>query len=156
MATNKRTREQMLAHCGEIHDDDGVDPRIYFKSTTQRDKNNRKAKQLCSQVAHTLALVLQGEFGDELLHGLHVVAVEPAPDVSRLLVTICADIPECNEDTDDKGLCAQEILNRLTAVSGHLRAEVTAGITRKRAPKLVFRLSVPCETDTSGDQGELP
>lgn len=133
MTLSKRIREQMLAHCGEIHDDDGVDPREFFKNRKSRDKIDRKAIQLCSQVAETLGLVLAGDFDDELLHNLQVVSVNPAPDASQLAVGLRADVP-------DGQVNAREILDRLASVAGRLRCEVAAAISRKRAPKLVFHL----------------
>ena len=89
MALDKRTREQMLAHCGEIHEDDGVDPREYLKlNTTTRKKEDHKAKRICRQVAETLDQVLSGETGDDILRNLRVESVVPAPDSSRLFVTL--------------------------------------------------------------------
>ncbi len=32
MAHDKQQRERLRALCGELHDDDGVDPREYFQS----------------------------------------------------------------------------------------------------------------------------
>ena len=55
-------------------------------------KENRKAKQLCRQVAETLDLILSGDCRDELLQSLHVISVVPAPNSSRLLVTVLADL----------------------------------------------------------------
>lgn len=136
MTLSKRTREQMLAHCGQIHDDDGVDPREVFKTRESRDKKNRKAIQLCSQVAETLGLVLTGDFDDELLHNLQIVSVTPAPDASQLAVAVRADIP-------GDQVRSQEILDRLASVAGRLRCEVAAAISRKRAPKLLFHLVGP-------------
>jgi ribosome-binding factor A len=91
MTFNKRTRERMLAHCGEIHADDGIDPRDFFRPTRTQIKENRKAQQLCRQVAETLAFVLSGETPDEVIGSLQVLSVVPAPDASRLLVTLRAD-----------------------------------------------------------------
>lgn len=138
MTLDKRTREQMLAHCGEIHDDDGVDPREFFKTRKARNKKNHKAIQLCRQVAETLGLVLAGEFDDELLHNLQVVSVDPAPDASQLAVALRADVPGGRVD-------AQEVLDRLAMVAGRLRCAVAAAITRKRAPKLVFHMVGPAD-----------
>ncbi len=140
MTLDKRTRDKMLAHCGEINDDDGVDPREYFKTPRSRKKEDRKARQLCAQVFETLSLVLTGEFHDELLHNLEVVSVKPAPDASQLAVVVRADMPETLVDP-------REVLDRLNGVAGQLRAEVAAAITRKRAPKLVFQVIVA--TDVS-------
>jgi ribosome-binding factor A len=143
MTLSKRAREQMLAHCGEIHDDDGVDPREFFKSNQLRDKRNRKADQLCAQVAETLGLVLSGDFDDELLRSLHVVSVRPAPNASQLAVALRAD-------PSDEAIDPRIVLDRLAAVMGRLRCEVAAAITRKRAPRLVFHLIGPART------GEAP
>lgn len=140
MTLDKHTRERMLAHCGEIPDDDGVDPREFFKTRRTRDKRDRKALQLCKQVAETLGLVLEGDFGDERLHNLQVVSVNPAPDASQLAVTLRADIPAGR-------VGAQEILDRLAAVAGRLRCEVAAAIRRKRAPQLVFHLVGPGQSE---------
>ncbi len=46
--------------------------------------------QLCHQVAETLEEVL-AECGDVVLQDLRVLDVEPAPDASRLLVTVAVD-----------------------------------------------------------------
>jgi ribosome-binding factor A len=136
MTLDKRTRQRMLAHCGQIHDDDGVDPRQFFKTAKHGTVDNRKAMQLCSQVTRTLGLALAGEFGDELLHNLEVVSVELAPNTSQMAVTVRTELSE-------QGVGIQEIENRLSMVAGRLRSEVAAAITRKRAPKLVFHVIGP-------------
>jgi len=149
MTRDKRKRAQMLAHCGEIHDDDGVDPREFFASGGRRHKQDHKARQLCRQVAETLGLVLAGEFDDEQLQSLHVVSVQPAPDASQLAVSVQCDIADVQ---------AAQVHERLAAVAGRLRCVVAAAITRKRAPRLVFHvvagIAVPesyaPETDLSG------
>lgn len=138
MTLDKRTRERLLAHCGELHEDDGVDPRRFFKIDKRRNKQNHKARQLCHQVAETLALVLAGEFGDHQLHGLQVVSVDPAPDASQLSVTLRTDEP-CGSAQ------RQEVLNRLAMVNGRLRCAVAAAISRKRTPKLLFRIVGPAD-----------
>ena len=138
MTLDKRTRERLLAHCGELHEDDGVDPRLLFKADKKRNKQNHKTRQLCDQVAQILGLVLAGEFEDERLHSLHVVSVDPAPDDSQLSVTVRTDEPCDNAEM-------REILERLAAVSGRLRCEVAAAISRKRTPKLLFRVSGPVD-----------
>ena len=122
----------MLAHCQEIHDDDGVDPREYFRATPSRDPINRKAVQLCTQVAETLSLVLAGDFDDELLLNLQVLSVAPAPNASQLAVMLRTDAPPPVD--------INQIHDRLSAVSGRLRSEVAAAIHRKRAPRLVFHV----------------
>ena len=121
----------MQSLCGEVHPDDGVDPRDLFRSPTNRKVTNRKTLQLCSQVADTLNLVLSGECADEVLQSLHVVTVRPAPDASQLLVIVG---PSSAQNLDP--LVALEHLAR---ANGRLRSEVAAAIVRKRAPQLMFQ-----------------
>jgi ribosome-binding factor A len=131
MTADKRKRERLLARCGQLHEDDGVDPRQFLKTDNRRDHGHFKTRQLCRQVAETLALVLAGRFGDDRLHSLQVASVHPAPNAAQLLVTLRTDEPCDRGET-------QEILDRLGAVSGRLRSEVAAAISRKRTPKLLF------------------
>jgi ribosome-binding factor A len=134
MTFNNRTREELRAYCSELNEDDGVDPREYFKSDERSGKQIHKTRRLCNQVAQTLSLVLAGEFADERLQDLQVVVVEPAPDASQLLVTLHT------HDVCDSSK-RQELLNLLGSVSGRLRWEVASAICRKRTPKLLFRIS---------------
>lgn len=136
MALDKRTREQLLAHCGEIREDDGVDPREFFKAGRVHKKEDRKARQLCRQVAEALDQILAGEVGDDLLRTLRVADVLPAPDTSRLLVTLGVDCPP--EDFDRNA-----IDERLARFRGRLRCEVAAAITRRKTPTLVFEIIGP-------------
>jgi ribosome-binding factor A len=132
MTPDPKQRKDLLAHCGELRDDDGVDPR-YYSASSSHQRRNRKTQQLCHQVAQALSQILSSEFDDDLLLGLSVLAVEPAPNESQLLVTLHYDGPEPADHA--------EILRRLTSVTGFLRAQVAAAITRKRAPQLAFRLT---------------
>ncbi len=131
MPPDKRLQEQLAAYCGQLGDDDCIDPRDYFAAKPSQRKGQRKARQLCRQVGETLELVLTGDCADELLQSLHVVSVDPAPDVSRLLVTFGTDLPEERVDH-------QDILDRLAAQTGRLRCEIATAITRKRVPTLTF------------------
>jgi ribosome-binding factor A len=133
MKLDKHTREMLRAHCGEIHDDDAVDPRDCSRKSTRGHKESRKAKQLCRQVAETLDYVLSGDCRDETLQSLQVLSVDPAPNASRLLVTVRADLPD---DQFDR----QSILESLAGQTGRLRCEVAASINRKRVPALVFNV----------------
>ncbi|EAQ79926.1 ribosome-binding factor A [Blastopirellula marina] len=90
--------------------------------------------QLCRQVLETLEMVLSGEIDDDRLPILHVVEVVPAPDSSRMLVTLSADIAATDDDPD-------EILNTLSEYADLLRMEVAAAIHRKKAPQLLFHLA---------------
>ena len=144
MALDKRTREQMLQLCGEIHEDDGVDPREFLKSGRGPRKQAHKAKQLCRQAAETLDQVLSGEIGDPRLACLRVVSVQPAPDASRLLVTVKVD---CASESFHR----DETEQRLAASSGRLRTAVASAITRKKAPTLAFVLLGPNEEEARHD-----
>ncbi len=136
MSLSKREREEMLAHCGEIHPDDGVDPREFFRKSGSPKKTNYKVYQLCRQVAETLDQILSGELVvsgkpcDDLLDSLRVMDVVPAPDSSRLLVTLACD--GRNE--------VRTIEKRLSVMNGWLRSEVAAAITRRKVPTLAFRI----------------
>ncbi|HXE52088.1 MAG TPA: hypothetical protein VN541_03695 [Tepidisphaeraceae bacterium] len=94
-------------------------------------KQQRKLRQLCRQVHRALMYAVPGDMADPMLQDLFVEAVEPAPDASRLMVRLASSRPPGQ---------APEILERLSRVAGHLRGEVAAAITRKRAPELVFAL----------------
>jgi ribosome-binding factor A len=133
MTRDKRRRGLLRAHCGELHDDDGVNPRDDPREDYFRAYEGRKAKQLCRQVAETLDMVLSGECHDEILQNLQVVSVDPAPNTSRLLVTVVADLP-------DEQIDRQTILDRLNQHSGRLRYEVAGSIHRRRTPALAFNV----------------
>ena len=137
------SRREMRTVCGEIGSEDGVDPRELAKarlrSQVRRTPSGApkavdpKALRLGKQAAETLAAVLAGDSGDEILRALRVVSVTPAPDASRLLVTL-RPLPPADQ------LAPVVILDRLTHASGWLRTELAGAITRKRAPTLTFQL----------------
>ncbi len=93
-------------------------------------RGDYKVMQLCREVERTLASVLAGDLGDGSLGGLVVVSVEPAPDGSRLLVTLVAP-----QDSD-----AGAVLARLRGLRGWLRSEIAQVVQRKRVPELAFCL----------------
>jgi ribosome-binding factor A len=131
MKRRQPSKRDLAAFCAEVESDDGTDPKQFFRRHTTRKKANRKAMQLCSQVAGVLSQVLSGECGDEVLNQLQVVSVVAVADGSELLVNVAplfADGPEA-------GL----VLSRLAAACSMLRAEVAAAITRRRVPKLRFQ-----------------
>jgi ribosome-binding factor A len=138
------SRREMRTLCAEFSDGDGMNPhgrsRPAMVPAHGRGKSqyqtglDRKALQLCHQVAETLEEVL-AECGDSYLQGLRVLDVEPAPDASRLLVTLAVD------GLLDEDLDLDRVHDHLARASGHLRSEVATAITRKRAPVLVYRLA---------------
>ncbi|MDX1944537.1 MAG: hypothetical protein SFU86_03950 [Pirellulaceae bacterium] len=113
-------------------DEDGLDPRDYFQKENATPHSSRKSEQLCAQVADTLCRLFGGECGDEVLQALQVLDVAAAPDASQLVVLV-------GPVTDDLQLDPAEVAAALDRAAGWLRTEVAAAITRKRAPRLVFR-----------------
>lgn len=131
MSKKRPSRRELLPLCSEPGPDDGSDPRLDPRPTTGK-VGNRKALQLCGQVADTLSGLLAG-CGDAVLRDLAVVSVMPAPNSSRLLVTVAPVVPDTPVDT-------ATVLERLGHALHRLRTEVASAITRKRVPELTFRV----------------
>jgi ribosome-binding factor A len=123
------SRKQMHQSASEIGADDGIDPKEFFRKPGQRSPG-RKSLQLCSQVQQALYWVLGSECGDESLALLEVLSVEPAPDSSRLLVTLMT--PE--------EMTIEEALENLQLAGKAIRSEVASAIHRRKAPELVYRV----------------
>lgn len=121
----------------------GVDPALFFTPIHESGRGDRKVQQICKEVERTLGYAL-GSCGDPLLGELTVMAVEPAPDASRLLVSLYAS---------RAGLDARELIERLDKVKARFREEVAAVLQRKRTPELSFRLAAP-EEQGAGVQDE--
>lgn len=132
MKPRYRKNQSVNRYCAEVHEDDGRDPRYFFRKENQPTNTGRKAHQLCAQVADTLSLLFSGETSDEILQSLVVLDVSPAPNAAQLMVTLgaAAGAPV---------LEASRVEAALARASGWLRSEVAAAITRKRAPRLAFR-----------------
>jgi ribosome-binding factor A len=93
--------------------------------------SQHKDRQVCRQVYDALGWAL-ADMDDPLLDDLALVAVDPAPDASRVLVTLQSTNPEVD-------LAAAKA--RLLEVMGELRAEIAAEITRRRVPELSFHIA---------------
>lgn len=130
MKAREPSPKEFLNSCSEIGPDDGVDPRTAFRPLPPR-VQNRKALQLCAQIAHTLNFALGWGSGDEVLRELTVASVVPAPNTAHLLVTVAAS----SNDLD-----AALIQERLQHASGRLRSEIAHAIHRKRVPLLSFQV----------------
>ncbi len=146
--SKRRRHSKPQDFCGQLGPDDAVDPRTFFDRRS-RGRGDRKARQLCRQVSQTLSYVLSGECDDDTLRSLYVESVDPAPDASRLLVTVSS----LDKDDDTPTV---DILTKLAAVSGKLRSEVAASISRRKTPELVFNVvrheDIPMpESDSSHD-----
>jgi len=148
VAHNREERERLRALCGELHEDDGVDPRDDFRPGRKRHKTHRKTRQLCQQVQRTLDQIFCGEIRDDLLESLRIVSVTSTAS-STLLVTVFADLPCGSFDR-------AEIEDRLVELSGWLRSEVARSITRKRTPLLAFHLLCPGGAPLADRPEELP
>jgi hypothetical protein len=92
-------------------------------------KPDHHTAALCKQVRRIVSTVLSGECGDPVLQDLLVEQVAPAPNASRLLITLFVRRPYAT---------LVELLVRLDAVKGLLRARIAEGTVRKRVPELAF------------------
>lgn len=107
--------------CDELGPGDGLDPRL---DPIERKPGNRKALQLCAQVANALNMAL-ADCSDDCLREAFVESVVPAPDSSHMLVKIRTAL--------DK-----ELINALQKASGRMRNEIAGAIHRKKVPQLRF------------------
>jgi len=92
--------------------------------------NPHKDRQVCRQVFDALSLAL-ADLDDPLLDDVALVAVDPAPDASRVVVTLTT-----RADIDPATVRA-----RLLELLPDLRAEVAAELTRRRIPELTFHIT---------------
>ncbi len=108
------------------------------ESSFRPQRTDRKTLQLCGQIADTLNYVLSGELDDDLLRNLYVESVRPAPDASRLLVSVAPlDAADANR--------ADQILQKLLIHSPRIRSEVAQSIHRRKTPELSFVVVRPEE-----------
>jgi ribosome-binding factor A len=132
MTRQYRVRNSLSHFRAQADADDGADPREFFKKEGSNSKAGRKAQQLCAQIADTLQQLLGGECGDDVLQALCLLDVSPAPDASQMLVVVGPALGAAP-------LREEEVQAALDHASGWLRTQIAAAITRKRAPRLVFR-----------------
>ena len=128
MRFSRIARKELLSSCAEIGPEDGGDPRDFFKKRAEK-VPNRKARQLCGQIARTLSLVLS-ECGDDVLRELVVETVQPAPTSARLLITL--SMPD--------GVDASAAIHCIERSEGWLRHEIAGAIHRRKTPELTFRV----------------
>jgi ribosome-binding factor A len=141
------SKDEVHRFCASLSEEDGQDPHLAKRKRTHGRRNEsspapsgrleRKVCQLCRQVAVTLDEVL-ADCGDAVLRGLRVATVAPYPNASRLLVTVA---PVDGRLAPDAG--PKVVIEHLERASGHLRYEIAAAVTRKRAPLLHYRLADP-------------
>src|SRR5262249_22123031 len=146
MMTSRRImRKEMLSACNDLGPDDGVDPRTQGRPSWDTGRGrvpNRKALQLCGQVARTLAGVF-GECSDAVLRELLIESVVPAPNSSRLLVTVSLPGHVLGTTAASPADQARRASEHLERAHGLLRGEVAPAIHRRRTPDLLFRVVVP-------------
>jgi ribosome-binding factor A len=124
--------------CAEAGPEDGIDPRGLLRSAARK-KGGRKTQQLCGQVAEAINYALAAACNDDVLRVLGVAAVQPAPDESRLLISLAPLVP---------GPCdPAEVMVHVQKALGKLRAEVAASIHRKKVPELTFCVVVETLAD---------
>ena len=138
MTQRPPSRRRLKTLCGELGPGDGLDPKLADRPGRSSAKPDHKARRLCGQVAETLDAVLAGDAAEPACRDLRIVAIDPAPDASRLLVTVAPRQPSPADDP-------REILAALDRASGWLRSMVASAITRRRAPTLAFRVVVVTE-----------
>jgi ribosome-binding factor A len=140
------SHKEVQRFCASISEEDGEDPHLrrrrrHLKRSRSIDATDtrleRKVCQLCRQVAETLDAVL-ADCGDGVLRGLRVTTVMPYPNASRLLVTVAPFDGQLVPET-----APHIVMEHLERASGHLRHEIAAAVTRKRAPLLQYRLAEP-------------
>ncbi len=136
MSLSKKQRKQLLRqHCGVINSDDAIDPRHYFYNKRKHSRKYRKVFQLCRQVNDTLQMVLTD--GNEMLDGLAIVDVVPAPDSRRMLVILGIDPSRVIQSAAE----VEQIMEQLQLESPRLRAEIARSINRRKTPNLVFEIA---------------
>ena len=89
---------------------------------------------------------------DPWRHRLRVAAVTPAPDASRLLVTLTLEVGQPGA-ADEERLDLGAIQEHLAQRQGRLREEIAAAITRRKTPTLCF-VVLPTSPSKSDEEGE--
>ena len=136
MKNKQPSREDLLALCAQLREEDGLDPRIERRREQSRDarrrasNDNPKQRQLCRVARDVLALILAGEAKDDRLRTLEVRAVTPGAN-GHLVVTV-GPVPHAPD------LDPHQVLPRLVALRPYLRQELAAAVKRRRIPELDF------------------
>lgn len=107
------------------------DDHVFFRRRERRHtpRQRHKDQQLATQVATIVGAALAA-LGDPRLTGLVVVGATPAPDASRIQVSL----------VDPDGGPVDALAELLARLRGALRVEVAAGIARRRVPELLFAI----------------
>lgn len=103
---------------------------------------DHKLAQLCAQVEEALDCALAAS-NDPVLRNLCVAAVIPRRGSACLEVAVMPT----DESHASSELLADTLLGHLERAKGYLRSEMAAAIHRKRAPELVFTVTVAMDED---------
>lgn len=137
MSQQHARRKHWLSACDEIHPDDGVDPAVFFDRRSRSRSVDRKARQLCGEAARIFNLLLASEGTNQSLEGAWVAEVQPAPDASRLQVTVAVD----------RHVDPDAALQALQHMKGAMRTALAQTLQRKRTPELVFVVAPASEEE---------
>jgi ribosome-binding factor A len=133
MSNRNEPQKKHNESCEEFGPDDGLDPREFVKKYRSKPRKTcRKDLQLCGQIMRALSVILTS-CRDEVLQSLEVIDVAPAPNASRLLVTL--GFAPSAESRDP--LMA---LAHVEAASAKIRAELASEITRRKMPDLMYKM----------------
>lgn len=141
---SRRNKPDVRDLCAHTAGDDFKNPKFDKRGEVRR--TSGKDLALCKQAARAIDQSLAA-IAWSIDVGLRVVAVEPAPDATRLRVLVA---------WSDRAIGLDVVLGWLHARKGRLRSEVAMAITRKRAPDLIFAPAVDRqdEQDRQDDRDE--
>jgi ribosome-binding factor A len=125
-----RRRRRMPSRAGELRTERAAPTR---NGPIRNEANDRKCLALCAQVRRALEIAIAADCRDEILNELTILDVWPDPTTRRLRVWVAGP-----NDMDEWK--REQVLQRLSAARGFLRAQVATAIHRKRTPELVFEL----------------
>ncbi len=129
----RRTRERGLPPVEDVWPDDGTDPARFFGSTSRSRRADWKTQQLCRQVERAASLTLAELCDCAALASSVVAEVSPAPDASRLRVTVVLAPARTAADVEAAAAVLRER-------AGLFRREAAQAIHRKRTPEIVFEV----------------
>jgi len=138
----KRNKQYTPAEppCAELRPDDGIDPAVLFGRQRRPRGRHKKDRQLCGQAFKAFCMVMDQLAHMEWATDLFVAQVTPAPDASRLRVSVgvYGDVPLAE---------ALHRVERLTQHTARFRWELGQAISRKRVPEIFFELTKVVEHD---------
>lgn len=152
MRSGKKANQKNLSlSCESLHEDDQVDPRIFFRKEVGR-RTDRKTQQLCRQVRDILSS-LWCEQSEDFFGGWLIDAVEPAPHASRLRVLVHSQEPQSIE-------AIESLRTRLQQLRVAWREILAQAIHRKHAPDIFFELlqfhqTPPTQEDVLKDEEDV-